>query len=75
MGRIKTGLKETAADARLAARLAAFRRKAAAARRRDFLREAAKAARLTPEERLETALDLIDSLMELKEAAGHAEDA
>ena len=71
MGRIKTGLKATAA----AARLAAFRRKAAAVRRCDFLREAAKVARLTPEERLETALDLIDSLMELKEAAGHAEDA
>jgi hypothetical protein len=59
----------------MSARLAAFRRKAAAARRRDFLREAAKAARLTPEERFETALDLIDSLMELREAARHAEDA
>jgi hypothetical protein len=59
----------------MAAGLAAFRRRAAAARRRDFLREAAKASRMTPEERLQTALDLIDSLMELKEAARHAEDA
>ena len=56
-------------------RLAAFRRKATGERRRDFLKEAARAARLSPEQRLETALDLIDSLMELREAARHAEDA
>ena len=59
----------------MAAGISAFRRKAAAARRRDFLRDAAKAARMTPEERLATALDLIDSLMELKEAALDADDA
>ena len=57
------------------ARLVAFRRKAAAERRRDFLRDAAKTARLSPAERLETALDLIDSLMELQEAARYAKDA
>jgi hypothetical protein len=59
----------------MAAGRAAFRRKAAAARRRDFLRAAARAARMTPQQRLQTALDLTDSLMELREAARRAERA
>jgi hypothetical protein len=54
--------------------LARNRRKARLERRRDFLREVERASALSAEERLETALDLIDSLMELKEAAEHAQD-
>jgi hypothetical protein len=30
---------------------------------------------MTPQQRLQTAMDLIDSLMELKEAAENAKDA
>jgi len=57
----------------MAAGRAAFRRKAARERRRDFLREAARAARMTPQQRLQTGLDLIDSLSELRMAARRAE--
>jgi len=56
----------------MAAGRAAFRRKAAAARRRDFLKAAARAARMTPQQRLQTALDLIDSLSALRMAARNA---
>jgi|GEM_PF-3787711 len=59
----------------MAGGLAAFRRKAAAERREDFLRAAARAARMTPQQRLQTALDLTDSLLELREAARNAKDA
>jgi hypothetical protein len=55
--------------------LALARNKARLERRRDIVREIERARTMTPQERLETALDLIDSLMELKEAAENAEDA
>lgn len=51
------------------------RRKARLEKRRDFLRELERARTMTPQQRLETALDLINSLIELKEAARHAKDA
>jgi len=55
--------------------LALARRKARLERRRDFLREVERAQTMTPQQRLQTAMDLIDSLMELKEAAENAKDA
>jgi len=49
--------------------LARVRKKVRIERRQDFLREVEKARLMTPEQRLQTALDLIDSLLEIKEAA------
>ena len=66
------GVESTLSEPRVLTR---NRRKIRLERRRDFLREVERARALSAEERLETALDLIDSLMQLKEAAEHAQDA